>query len=134
MFIYTIPEHTLAEWKAQVIVDSQSHISLAIATVNAILASLENIAPPPNLVEPTHHSLGGKESILSLANDLQNMLGDAMALATSMFPKKSTLRARGTPSPTTFGQNWSSTIYTPSADTQKPSAASQRFRSRLQTR
>jgi hypothetical protein len=78
-----------------VILDYHSPISLAIATTNAILTSLEDTTPPPNPLEPTHHYPRGREYILSIANDLQNILGDAMDLATSTFSQKSITPDKG---------------------------------------
>jgi hypothetical protein len=48
-FKYPIPSHSLAEWKARVVVDSHSPTTLAIATANAIVRNPEdgmNIATP----------------------------------------------------------------------------------------
>ena len=77
------------------IVDSHSPISLAIATANAILTSLEDTTPPPSPFEPINLYLRRRESILSLAIDLQNILGDAMDMASSMFPQKSNTPGNG---------------------------------------
>ncbi len=61
---------------------------LAIATANAILNGLED--PQPSLTATIHTGsrIGDRDSILSLAADLQHILEDAMDLATTMFPLK----------------------------------------------
>jgi hypothetical protein len=87
MFKCPISPHYLTEWKARVVVDSLSPTKLAIAIANAILRNLEDgvtAAPPAN----TSQQIGGRDSILSLAADLQRILDDAMSMATAMFPLK----------------------------------------------
>jgi hypothetical protein len=68
--------------------DSHSPTSQAIAAAKAILT---NLGDSPNLAittDPTGSMLGDRDSILSLATNLQNMLGDAMHMDTIMFPLK----------------------------------------------
>ncbi len=59
MFKYHIPTHTLAEWKTQVMVDSNTATSLAIATAHAILADLEDTTPPHSSSD--HHAFNSEE-------------------------------------------------------------------------
>jgi hypothetical protein len=95
MFKYPIPPHSLAAWKTRVAVDSHSPTSLAIVTANAILRCLKDgthIATPANT---TGQQLGDMDSILSLATDLQNIRGDAMDMATTMFPLETTTPCKG---------------------------------------
>jgi hypothetical protein len=69
--------------------DSNSPTLLAIATAGAILDNLADpLATTGSTEGDTGVHLGDRESILSLASDLQNILGDAMDLATTMFPLK----------------------------------------------
>ena len=81
--------HSRWRWKSQVTVDSHSPISLAITTVTDILNNLEAITTQ-NHHEHGAHQLGGRESVLSLAADIQTILGDTMTLAMTMFPHKPT--------------------------------------------
>ena len=76
-------------------VDSHSPTSLAIATVNAILTSLGDSQNPSNTADPTGPLLGDRDSILSFANDLQNILGDAIHTAKTMFPLKTNTPCNG---------------------------------------
>ena len=39
--------------------------------------------------------MGGKESVISLAADVQSILGDVVTLATNMFPQKPTSAGKG---------------------------------------
>ncbi len=87
-FKYPIAPHTLAAWKSQVEIDSHSPTSLAITTANTILHNLQNPPDPPYTRDPTVPDLSDRDSILSLAADLQNILGDAMHMAMTMFPLK----------------------------------------------
>ena len=94
MFKCPISPHYLTEWKARVVVDSLSPTKLAIAIANAILRNLEDgvtAAPPAN----TSQQIGGRDSILSLAADLQRILDDAMSMATAMFPLKASTPCKG---------------------------------------
>jgi hypothetical protein len=84
-FKYPISPHTLAAWKSQAEIDSHSPTSLAIATANSILTNLQGPTNPSDTRDPTEPVLGGRYSILSLAADLQNILGDAMHMATTVF-------------------------------------------------
>jgi hypothetical protein len=84
-FKYPIPPHTLAAWKSHVEIDSHSPTALAIATTNAILTNLQSPTNPSDTRDPTEPVLGGRDSILSLAADLQNILVDAMHMATIIF-------------------------------------------------
>ncbi len=69
--------------------DSHSPTSLGIATANAILGFLGGTTPTPITTEPPTLHMGGRDFILSLASDLQAILGDeAMLLATNMLPHK----------------------------------------------
>jgi hypothetical protein len=92
MFKYPIPPHSLAAWKLHLAVDSHSPTSLAFATANAILMSLgdgTNTLTPENTAG---QHLGDRDS---LATDLKNILGDAMNIATTMFPLKATTPCNG---------------------------------------
>ena len=95
MFKYPIPSHSLEAWKTQVSLHSHPSISLAIATANAILDNLRDNPHNTTPVPSPHHQLGSTESILSLADDLQNILGEAMDLAKSMLPLKATAPNKG---------------------------------------
>jgi hypothetical protein len=95
MFKYPIPPHSLTAWKTHVVVESHSATSLAIATANAILNSLGGSPPKSKPANTPGHHLGGREAILSLAADLQNILGDAMDMAKTMFPLKATTSNKG---------------------------------------
>jgi hypothetical protein len=81
MFKYQIHTHTGAEWKSQVAVNCPSLISLAIKTTKDILTSLEDRTPPLKLTDPKGQYLGGREIVLSLAADVQAILGDAKDMA-----------------------------------------------------
>ena len=95
MFKQPIPPHSLAAWKTQVAVDSHSPTSLAIATANANLRSLGDGTNTTTPVNIAGHHLSGRDSILSFATDLQSILGDAMDMATTMFPLKATTPCKG---------------------------------------
>ena len=87
---YPIPMHSLATWKTRVAVESHSPTSLVIATANAILRNLEDgttVVTPENTAG---QQLGGMDSILSLATDLQQIQGNATDMATTMFTLKDT--------------------------------------------
>jgi hypothetical protein len=92
---YPIAPHTLAAWKLQVEIDSHSPTSLVITTANAILHFLQNPSNPPYTRNPTEPELDGRDQILSLAADLQNILGDAMHMATAVFPLKVATPGKG---------------------------------------
>jgi len=87
LFRYPIPEPILEGWKAKVVVDSYASISLAKAIGHYLLASLgdgpENI-PTCGAMDP--HCISS--SIVGLAKDIQAILGDALAEATTTFPHK----------------------------------------------
>ena len=76
-------------------VDSHSPTSLAIATANVILTSLGISTNPSNTTAPTGPLLGDRDSILSLATDLQNIIGDAMHMVTTIFPIKAGTKCKG---------------------------------------
>ena len=87
MFRYPIPADTKVEWKSRVAVVSHAAITLAITTARVMLAHLES---PDSTTPPSDHLgqiLGGKESILFLAMDLQNILGEALDTAVTKFPQ-----------------------------------------------
>ena len=95
MFEYPIPLHSLAAWKTRVAINSHSPTTLAIATANAILRNLEdgtNIATPETA---TGQQIVGGDSILSLAADLQQVLGDAIDMVPTMFSLKATTACKG---------------------------------------
>jgi hypothetical protein len=69
-------------------VDTYHPTFLAIATANAILTGIEDTQPSHTAATLTGVRLGDRDSILSLAADLQHTLGEAMDLATKMFPLK----------------------------------------------
>ena len=97
MFQYPIPEHTLETWKSKVTIDSFTAIMLAKATALSLKDSLEfpSGAISPEGVRET--SQDTKTHILELANTLQDILGEAMDTATTMFPHKAVLpSSRGT--------------------------------------
>ncbi len=77
--------------ETQVAVDSHSPTSMAIATAIAILNSLEDRKHESKHATTPGQHLGGRESVLSLAADLQNILGNARDMAKIMFPLKATL-------------------------------------------
>ncbi len=88
MFQYPIPDHTLAEWKANIAVDSYMPTMFARATA---LSLKESIDSPTGHISPEGNretSEDNKIHILELANTLQDMLGEAMATTTAMFPHK----------------------------------------------
>ena len=120
MFQYPIPANPLERWKSQVVVDSHSPISLAIATATAILRSLDAVTTPNHPVKKNHY-LRDRESVLSLTADIQAIVGDAMTLASNMFPQHPSPWARAKRSPATYGPNKLNTTSSPSADAQKPS-------------
>jgi hypothetical protein len=91
-FKYPIPPHTIAAWKSHVEIDSHSPTSLAIVTANAILTNLQDPTNPTDTPDPTEHVLCGRDLILSLATDLQTILGDAMHLATTIRKRTKALR------------------------------------------
>ena len=93
-FKYPVPSHSLDEWKAKVAVDSHSPIHLTIATAHAILSSLADGVPTVTHAT-TSQQLGGRESILSLASYLHQILDDAMSLATTLFPLKANTPRKG---------------------------------------
>ncbi len=88
MFHYPVPEHTLDEWKSKIAVDSYTPTMLARATALSLMNSLEfptgHISPKGNR-ETSHDT---KIHILELAYTLQDILVEAMATATNMFPHK----------------------------------------------
>ena len=97
-------------------------ISLAITTATAISDNLE-------AASVQHHEafgsrqLEGRESVLSLATNIQTILGDAMAMATTMLPHKPTSSGKAKTPPTTYGQNRSNMMSSPSEVALKPSDA-----------
>jgi hypothetical protein len=95
MFKYPIPPHSRAALKTQVAVDSHFPTSQAITTTSAILNSLGDSTTTQNPANIARHHLGVRESILSLVADLQNILGDAMDMATTMFPLKAPIPRKG---------------------------------------
>ena len=87
IFRYPIPEPILEGWKAKVAVDSYDATSLAKVMGHSILAPLGHgprRSPPSDAVDP--HCVAS--SILGISNDIQAILGDALAEATTMFPHK----------------------------------------------
>ena len=88
MFQYPIPEHTLAEWKANISVDSYMPTMFARATALSLKDSIDSptghISPEGNLETSEDTNI----HILELANTLQDILGEAMATATTLFPHK----------------------------------------------
>jgi hypothetical protein len=97
IFRYPIPVPILEGWKAKVTVDSYAATLLATAMGHSILASLGHgpgSSPTRDATDP--HCI--TSSILGLANDIQAILGDALAEAATVFshtppatPNKSTL-------------------------------------------
>jgi hypothetical protein len=76
-------------------VDSYHPTLLAIATANAILTRIADTQTSLTTAAHTGARLGGRDSILSLAADLQNILGNAMNMATTMFPLKAGTPTKG---------------------------------------
>jgi hypothetical protein len=95
MFKYPIQSHSLAAWKIQVAVDSRSPTSLEIATANALFKSLGDGTNTTTPATAAAQHLGGRDSVLSLATDLQIILMDAMDMATTIFPLKATTMCKG---------------------------------------
>jgi len=94
MFQYPIPSHILEEHKFKVMVDSYTAISLFTTMARTLLDSLSTNEGS----NPAHAPLNPQETeavVLSLANDLYTILGDAMNTATAMFPQKPTTLIRG---------------------------------------
>ena len=86
-FQYPIPNPILQGWKAKVTVDSYVVTSLAKAMGHSILASLGHDLKrslASDVIDP--HCV--ESAIVGLANDIQAILGDALAEATTMFPQK----------------------------------------------
>ena len=81
MFQYPIIEHTLEEWKSKVAVDTYTATILARATTLSLKDSIEFPTGAISSQNTTSH-------ILELANTLQDILGEAMDLTTTMFPHK----------------------------------------------
>ncbi len=76
-------------------VDSYHPTFLAIATANAILNGLEVTHISPTAAIHTESWIGDRDSIICLAADLQHTLGEAMDLATNMFPLKAGTPTKG---------------------------------------
>ena len=87
-FKYPIPPHTLAASKSHVAIDSHSPTSMAIATANATRTHLRDCTNPSKTKDPTGPMLDDRDIILSLATYLYTILGEAMHMATTMFPLK----------------------------------------------
>ena len=103
MFQYPIPEHTLAEWQTKVAVDSHTATMLARATALSLMDSIEFPTMPISLEGNRETSQDTKTHILELVNTLQDILGEAMATATIMFPHKMAPPHLGARSHATFG-------------------------------
>ena len=87
LFRYPIPEPTLDGWKSKVAVNSHADISLAKAMSHSLLASLTH--QPEG--KPTRDALAPQwvdASIIGISNDIQAILGEALAVATIMFPRR----------------------------------------------
>ena len=77
------------------VVDSYTAIYMSTARAHRLLASLtRNEVSCPANARPNPHEV--EKSVLSLANDLQAILVDAMDTATAMFPKKPSAPKKGT--------------------------------------
>ena len=74
--------------------DSPSPIRQTIVTANVILRILEDGVTVATPAIAGQH-IGGKDSIISLATDLQQILDDAMSMATAMFPLKDSTPCKG---------------------------------------
>ena len=88
MFQYPIPEHILEEWKSKVAVDSHTATTHAKATAFSLMNSIEFPTGPISTEGTRETSKDTKTHILELANPLQDLLGEAMDTATTMFPHK----------------------------------------------
>ena len=88
MFQYPIQEHTLDEWKSKVAVDSHTATTLAKATALSLMTLIEFPTGPISPEGTRETSQDTKTHILELANTLQDILGEAMDTATTMFPYK----------------------------------------------
>jgi hypothetical protein len=88
MFQYPVPEHTLDAWKSKVAVDSYTPTMLARATTLSLMDSIEFPTGHISPKDSRETSQDTKIHILELANTLQNILGEAMATATTVFLHK----------------------------------------------
>jgi hypothetical protein len=95
MFQYAIPEHTLEKWKSRVTVDLNTAIFLSTAMARTLLDSVF-INEVSRLMTPSPNPMEVQAALLSLANDLQTILGDAMDMITAMSPHESSALKRGT--------------------------------------
>jgi hypothetical protein len=87
LFRYPIPEPSLDGWKSEVAVDSHAAISKAETMGHLSLASLAH--------QPEGRPIGDaldpqcmETSILGLANEIYAILGESLAAATTMFPRR----------------------------------------------
>jgi len=84
---FQVPEHDMETWHSKVAVDSVTTTALASAMARTLLGYLSlddnqgqhNTLPSPKGVEA---------AILSIASDLQTILGEAMPTATAISPQK----------------------------------------------
>ena len=90
MFQYPIPEHTLEERKSKVSVDSHTVVMFARATALSLKDSLDYTNGDISPMGKKEISQDTRTHILELANTLQDILGEAMDTAKSMFPHKAT--------------------------------------------
>ncbi len=88
MLHYPIQEHTLTEWKAKIAVDSYIPTRFARATALSLKESIDLPTGHISTVGNRETSHDTKTHILELANTLHDILGEAMATATAMFPHK----------------------------------------------
>ena len=87
LFRYPIPEPILEGWKSKVAMESCDATSLAKAMGHSLIASLGH-EPGISHTDDTIDPRGIASSIIGLANDIQAILGDALAEATTTFPHK----------------------------------------------
>ena len=87
-------EHAMEIWRSKVAVDSSTAIALSSVMSRSLLDCLS--CDNQRRGDPSPNPYEVESAILSIANDLQTILGEAMELATAIFPHKPAAPKRGT--------------------------------------
>ena len=94
-FKSSVPEQDMETWRSKVAVDSATATALASAMARTLLDSLSrdnNQGQHDTSLIPQ----GVEATILSIASDLETILGEAMTTATTKFPQKPVAPKKGT--------------------------------------
>jgi len=88
--LFPVPEHAMETWRSQVAVDSSTAITLSPAMSRSRLYCM--FGDNHGRGEPPPHPQELKSAILSIANDLQTILGEVMETPIAIFLRNRLLR------------------------------------------